>query len=220
MTTNNPSALPDLVNELKKDTSTAALEIRLDETSRTLYSTDASMYQVMPLGVCFPRNKADVQAIVTLADKYEVPILPRAGGTGLAGQTVNEALVLDMSHHLNQITELNVEERWAKVQPGLVFASMNNLLKQHGLMFGPDPASGNRAGLGGIVGNNATGSHSVLYGMAADHVIGVDTVLADGSFVNFTTRTPAELEQFVAKSGIEGAAYRKLVSIAVNHHIS
>ena len=208
------SALPDFFQALQQATGG---DVRTDETSRTLYSTDASLYQVMPLGVCFPRDTAEVQAIVTLADQYEIPLLPRAGGTGLAGQTVNEALVIDMSHHMNQLLEVNVEERWARVQPGLVFAHMNSQLKQHGLMFGPDPASGNRAGLGGIVGNNATGSHSILYGMAADHVMGVEAVLADHAVVDFSTRSSSELGRYLDRPGIEGAAYNKLHSIARDH---
>ncbi len=208
------TSLPDFFSELRQ---TVGGDIRTDETSRTLYSTDASLYQVMPLGVCFPRNTAEVQAIVTVADKYEIPLLPRAGGTGLAGQTVNEALVIDFSHHMNRLLEVNVEEKWARVEPGLVFASMNDQLCQHGLMFGPDPASGNRAGLGGIVGNNATGSHSVLYGMAADHVMAVDAVLADHTIVNFSTTLEADLQARAARPGIEGAAYRKLNDIAQNH---
>ncbi|MGB1251108.1 MAG: FAD-binding and (Fe-S)-binding domain-containing protein [Candidatus Promineifilaceae bacterium] len=208
------SALTHFLADLRKQTNG---DVRTDETTRTLYSTDASLYQVMPLGVCFPRNADEVAAIVTLANQHEIPLLPRAGGTGLAGQTVNEALVIDFSHHMDQLLEVNVEERWAKVQPGLVFANMNKRLKQHGLMFGPDPASGNRAGLGGIVGNNATGSHSILYGMAVDHVIETEVVLSDGSLARFGTCSAEQLPQFAQRSGIEGAAYRKLIDISTNH---
>lgn len=210
------NALPDFFNDLRKSTD-GKMDVRTDETSRTLYSTDASLYQVTPLGVCFPRHTADVQAIVSLANQYEIPLLPRAGGTGLAGQTVNEALVLDMSHHMNGLLDVNVEERWATVQPGLVFANMNAQLKPLGLMFGPDPASGNRAGLGGIVGNNATGSHSVLYGMAVDHVMETQQVLADGSITRFGTVTDHDLMHHTGKPGIEGQAYSKLIDIAQNH---
>ncbi len=189
-------------------------DIRTDETSRTLYSTDASMYQVMPHGVCFPRNADEVVAIVDLAQQYGMPIVPRAGGTGLAGQTVNAALILDFSHHMNQVLEINAAERWARVQPGLVFAQMNAQLKQHNLMFGPDPASGNRAGLGGIVGNNATGSHSVLYGMAVDHVMETQVVLSDATLTTFGAHVPDALPFYTAKPGVEGAAYRSVLQMA------
>ncbi|MFK7805730.1 MAG: FAD-binding and (Fe-S)-binding domain-containing protein [Anaerolineae bacterium] len=209
------TALPDFFNDLRKITD-GGMDVRHDETSRTLYSTDASLYQVMPLGVCFPRNTADVQAIVSLADQHEIPLLPRAGGTGLAGQTVNEALVLDFSHHMNDLLDVNLEERWATVQPGLVFAQMNNQLKRHGLMFGPDPASGNRAGLGGIIGNNATGSHSVLYGMAVDHLMESEQVLADGAITRFGTVPEHLLYKQAQRAGLEGQAYFKMISIAQN----
>ncbi len=192
-------------------------DIRTDETSRILYSTDASLYQVMPHGVCFPRNADEVTAIVALAGQYGMPIVPRAGGTGLAGQTVNEALILDFSHHMNQVLEVNTEERWARVQPGLVFSQMNAALKSQGLMFGPDPASGNRAGLGGIVGNNATGSHSVIYGMAVDHVLDTQVVLSDGTLTNFRAQAADSLPFLAQKAGIEGAAYRELMHIAADH---
>lgn len=210
------SALPDFFNELNHLTY-GGLDTRTDETSRTLYSTDASLYQVMPLGVCFPRNTADVQAIVSLASKYEIPLLPRAGGTGLAGQTVNEAVVIDFSHHMNHLLDVNPEERTAVVQPGLVHAHMNQLLQPHGLMFGPDPASGDRAGLGGIIGNNATGSHSVLYGMAVDHLLETEVVLVDGNVTRFGAVAEKNLYQMGQRYGIEGQAYIKLINIIQNH---
>ncbi|MEM8858285.1 MAG: FAD-linked oxidase C-terminal domain-containing protein [Chloroflexota bacterium] len=210
------SALPDFFNELHYLTR-GELDTRTDETSRTLYSTDASLYQMMPLGVCFPRNTVDVQAIMSLASKYNIPLLPRAGGTGLAGQTVNEAVVLDFSHHMNQMLAVNRDDQSAIVQPGLVFANMNNLLKPHGLMFGPDPASGDRAGLGGIIGNNATGSHSVLYGMAVDHLLETEVVLADANITRFGAVQEKDLYKMGQRYGIEGQAYIKLIGIMQNH---
>jgi FAD/FMN-containing dehydrogenase/Fe-S oxidoreductase len=159
-------------------------ELRDDLYARTLYSTDASLYQVMPHGVLIPRHADDMQAAVELAAKHNVPLLARAGGSSLAGQTVNTALVLDTSRYLDQIVELNVEERWVRVQPGIVLDTLSAALRPHGLQFGPDPASSNRACLGGIVSNNATGSHSILYGMTADHVLEMECLLDDGSLAH------------------------------------
>lgn len=172
------SLSPDFVAELKKHFSG---EIRLDAASRVLYSTDASMYQVEPLGVALPRNQEDLHAAVELAARYQVPILPRGSGSSLAGQAIGQALILDCSRYLNKLVELNPEARTATAEPGLVLASLNRQAARHGLMFGPDPASAERATLGGVVGNNATGAHSILYGMTADHLLSADVILSDGS---------------------------------------
>jgi FAD/FMN-containing dehydrogenase/Fe-S oxidoreductase len=170
--------LYDFLNELRRRVDG---ELRTDEYSRILYSTDASIYQVLPHAVLIPRTVADVQAAVALAAAYQVPLLPRTGGSNLAGQAVNEALVIDMSRHLDQVVELNQAEQWVRVQPGIVLDELNLFLRPHGLQFGPDPASSNRACMGGIVANNSTGSHSILYGMTADHVLATNVILNDGS---------------------------------------
>lgn len=158
-------------------------EVRTDTFSRVLYSTDASIYRVMPQGVLIPQTVADVQTAVALARSAGMPILPRTAGTSLAGQAVNAALVLDFTRHLDQIVEINTEEGWVRVQPGVVLDDLNGVLRPYGWQFGPDPASGNRACLGGIVSNNSTGAHSILYGMTADHLLAAEAVLDDGSLV-------------------------------------
>ena len=172
------STLQDFLNDLQKR---VAGDLRTDSYSRMLYSTDASNYQVMPYGVLIPKTVEDMQAAVELAAQYRVPLLPRAAGTSLAGQAVNEALVIDASRHLDRVLEVNPEEHWVRVQPGVVLDELNLQLKPLGLQFGPDPASSNRAAMGGVVGNNATGSHSILYGMSADHVLETTVILSDGS---------------------------------------
>jgi FAD/FMN-containing dehydrogenase/Fe-S oxidoreductase len=158
-----------------------------------LYSTDASLYQVMPYGVLIPRHAEDMQAAVELGAKHRMALLVRAGGSSLAGQAVNAALVMDTSRYLDQVLELNVEEGWVRVQPGVVLDSLNNVLRTHGLQFGPDPASSNRACLGGIVSNNATGSHSILYGMTADHVLEMQAILDDGSYAQLRPLDAAQV---------------------------
>ena len=198
--------LHELQNRIKGD-------LRSDPYSLILYSTDASLYQVMPYGVLLPKTVEDVHTAIELAAEYKVPVLPRTAGTSLAGQSVNEALVIDLTRHLDRVMEVNPEERWARVQPGVVLDDLNRQLKPLGLQFGPDPASGNRAALGGIVGNNATGSHSILYGMAADHVLKTNVILSDGSRAGFGPVEAAQLEQYRNRAGLEGEIYRRIADI-------
>ena len=156
-------------------------EIRTDLASRILYSTDASMYRIQPLGVAIPRTQEELHAAVELAVKYKIPVLPRGAGTSLAGQAIGEALILDCSRWLDTIVEINARERYAIIEPGVVLSDLNKVASKHGLMFGPDPASAERATMGGVIANNATGAHSILYGMSADHVLEADVILGDGS---------------------------------------
>lgn len=160
-------------------------ETHFDQTTRLLYSTDASNYQIEPLGVAFPRHTDDVIAIHTLATQYGVPLLPRGGGSSLAGQTVGHALVMDFSRYMRRIMSVDGETRTVRVQAGMILSHLNAQLAPLGLMVGPDPASGDRATVGGCLGNNSTGMHSILYGMFGDHVQSVDAVLADGERVFF-----------------------------------
>lgn len=210
-----PPNLNSFLDELRQSVSG---EVRADEISRTLYSTDASIYQVKPYAVLIPRSVEDIQTAVRLAGKYHIPLLPRGGGTSLAGQTVNEALVIDTTPHLNRILEVNAEEKWVRAEPGVILASLNAHLKPYGLKFGPDPASGTRAVLGGIVGNNSSGSHSILYGMTADHLLAVKVILSDGSLAEFSAKTEAELEQIQAQDGFEAEIYRQMLALVRNPH--
>ncbi|GJM15668.1 MAG: oxidoreductase [Thermodesulfobacteriota bacterium] len=145
-------------------------EVHFDEITRTLYSTDASNYQIDPVGVVVPKNDYDVAKTIELASKYGVAILPRGSGSSLAGQAVGEALIVDLSKYLNQILEINPADKTVRVQSGMFLEQLNRELKQYELMFGPDPSSARIATIGGVVGNNATGAHSILYGMAGDNV--------------------------------------------------
>ena len=169
---------PDFIAELRKHFTG---DIRLDLSSQILYSTDASIYQIEPLGVVVPHSQDDLQSVVELAAKYRVPILPRGSGSSLAGQAVGEALILDCSRWLDAIVNIDPDTKTATVEPGVVLADLNRAAAKYGLMFGPDPASAERATMGGVIGNNATGAHSILYGMAADHLLSADVILGDGS---------------------------------------
>ena len=172
----------DFIAELRKH---FIGDIRLDLSSKILYSTDASIYQIEPLGVVLPRTQDDLQSVVELATKYRVPILPRGSGSSLAGQAVGEALILDCSRWLDAIINIDPDSKTATVEPGVVLSDLNRAAAKYGLMFGPDPASAERATLGGVIGNNATGAHSILYGMTADHLISADVILSDGSLAVF-----------------------------------
>ncbi len=169
---------PEFLYELKKHFTG---DLRLDTASRILYSTDASMYQIEPLGVAIPKTQEDLQSAVELAAKYKIPILPRGAGSSLGGQAIGEALILDCSRYLDSVIEIDSESHTAIVEPGVVLADLNRAAAKLGLMFGPDPASAERATMGGVIGNNATGAHSILYGMTADHLISADVILGDGS---------------------------------------
>src|SRR5262245_36920782 len=155
-------------------------EVRFDRASRLMYSTDASIYEIEPIGVVLPRTHEDVFAAMEIAREYKVPVLPRGGGTSLAGQTVGDALVLDMSKYLNRVLEVNTEERWALIEPGVVQEQLNLHLKPMGYLFGPDTSTANRATVGGMMGNNSAGSHSIIYGKTIDHVLEMDVVLSSG----------------------------------------
>jgi FAD/FMN-containing dehydrogenase/Fe-S oxidoreductase len=160
-------------------------DVCFDQMSRLLYSTDASNYQIEPIGVVFPRHVDDVIAIHTIASQHGVPLLPRGGGSSLAGQTVGHAVVMDFSRYMRQVTGVNADALSVRAQPGLILGHLNAQLAPLKLMVGPDPASADRATVGGCLGNNATGMHSILYGMFGDHVQAADVVLADGSRVQF-----------------------------------
>jgi FAD/FMN-containing dehydrogenase/Fe-S oxidoreductase len=204
----------DLERELKR---VVEGEVRFDDYSRLLYSTDASMYQVDPIGVVLPRTKDDVRAVLELANRYNVPVLPRGGGTSLIGQTVNHAVVLDFSKYMNQVLEVNREELWCRVQPGVIQDELNAHVRPMGLLFGPDTSTSNRATLGGMSGNNSAGSHSIAYGKTIDHVLELQCLLADGSEITLRDLTPAELEAKCRADGLEGQIYREVRRLVDQH---
>lgn len=157
--------------------------LAFDDLHRHLYSTDASSYQIMPIGVVFPRHEDDVCAIHEITKQYNAPILPRGTGSSLAGQAVGPAVIIDFTRHMRRVRSINADAQTIEIETGLVLDQMNRQLQPLGLMFGPDPASSNRATLGGCLANNSTGTHSILYRMTSDHVRWVDVVLASGEKV-------------------------------------
>jgi FAD/FMN-containing dehydrogenase/Fe-S oxidoreductase len=169
-------------------------DVRFDDYSRQLYATDASAYEMTPIGVVFPTSTADVAAVAEYCAERGVPVLPRGGGTSLAGQTVNEAVVLDFSKEMDGVLEMDPENRRARAQPGVKLGDLNAELAPHGLKFAPDPAWGDKSVLGGAIGNNSTGSHSLKYGKTDAYVEELEVVLADGTVTTLGEVTLDELE--------------------------
>lgn len=202
--------IPDLVEDLRK---TVSGEVRFDQTSRLLYSTDASIYQIIPIGVVIPKSVEDVLSVIKTANKYNVPVLPRGGGTSLAGQTVGKAIVVDFSKYLRKIVEINDEEQWVRVQPGIVLDELNRQLASYNLFFTPDPSTSNRGNVGGAIGNNSCGSHSIIWGKTSDNVRELSVILSDGTQTKFGFLQPHELTAKAELDGLEGNIYRELIAI-------
>lgn len=156
-------------------------EVTFDKVTRAIYATDASIYQITPIAVVLPHHEEDVREAVKTAREFKVPILPRGGGTSLGGQAVGPGMVIDFSKFMNKVLELNVEERWVRVQPGIVLDVLNAQMAEHGLLFAPDPATSSRATIGGMMGNNSSGTKSLVYGLTKDHVLSARALLADGT---------------------------------------
>ncbi|HEX2102711.1 MAG TPA: FAD-linked oxidase C-terminal domain-containing protein [Solirubrobacteraceae bacterium] len=191
--------------------------VRFDAYSRHLYARDASAYAIEPFGVCFPRHAADVAAATAVCGELGVPILPRGGGTSLAGQCVARALVLDLSRHMRRVVAVDPGARRAVVQPGVIQEGLNRALAAHGLMLGPNTSTANRATLGGMIGNNSAGSQSIRYGMTIDAVRRLDVVMADASRARLEAVDADERARRAAAETLEGAVYRELPRLVERH---
>ena len=152
-------------------------QLHTDAYHRTLYATDASAYREMPLAVAIPKTTDDLRQLLAFAGRHGTSLIPRTAGTSLAGQVVGPGIVVDLSRHFTKILELNAAEGWVRVQPGVVRDELNLFLHPHGLLFGPETSTANRAMIGGMVGNNSCGSNSVVYGSARDHVLEAKALL-------------------------------------------
>lgn len=172
-------------------------DVYTDTLSRGIHATDASHYQMMPACVVVPKDEADVIDAVRVAVSYKMPITARGGGTSLAGQTFGPGLILDCSKYMDRVLEVNADERWARVQPGVVRDQLNAQLKPQGLHFAPDPATSSRATVGGMIGNNSSGTRSVIYGKTIDHVIAMKVLLADGTVI---TLDPSDTNRWSDRS--------------------
>jgi FAD/FMN-containing dehydrogenase/Fe-S oxidoreductase len=192
-------------------------DVRFDTVTRALYSTDASVYQIQPLGVVVPRSREDLLRIVRICARLRCPITMRGGGTSQAGQAIGSGLIVDTSKHLNRLLDLNVAERWALVEPGLVLDELNAQLRPHGLRFAPDVSTASRATVGGMMANNSSGARSVLYGKTIDHVLEQEVVLSDGTVARFGPLGQAELRSAMATNTLESQCYRVVRQLAETH---
>ena len=188
-------------------------EVRFDDYSRELYATDASLYSVTPVGVVFPASTEDVAAVLSYCDEAGVAVLPRGGGTSLAGQTVNEAVVLDFTMHMDSVREVDPEGRRAVAQPGVLLGDLNERLADDDLKFAPDPAWGDKSALGGAVGNNSTGAHSLQYGKTDAYVESCEVVLADGTVTEFGEVGVETARERAAGEGLEAGIYATVLEI-------
>src|SRR5215467_9806475 len=185
-------------------------EVRFDDGYRALYAVDGSNYRQTPIGVVIPRSIEDVIRTVALARKYQAPLLPRGGGTSLAGQSCNVAVIIDFSKYLNQIIELNSKEKYAWVQPGVVLDQLRKRANQFDLTFGPDPSTHEYCNLGGMIGNNSCGVHSMMAGRTVDNVLELDILTYDGMRMNVGPTSDAEFARIVSEGGRRGEIYSRL----------
>ena len=192
-------------------------EVRFDAVTRALYSTDASVYQIDPTGVVVPKSRDDVIRAVAICRKHRCPITMRGGGTSQAGQAIGEGLQIDTSKYFNRVLEVNVEERWARIEPGIVLDELNAALKPHNLRFAPDISTASRATIGGMMANNSSGARSVLYGKTIDHVLEQHVILSDGSIVHFRPLSAVAADAIAQQRTFEGACYREVRRLAHTH---
>ena len=188
-------------------------EVRFDKMTRLLYGTDASIYEIEPIGVVIPRTAEDVIAVIETAHRHGVPVLPRGGGTSLAGSTVGQAIVIDFSKYMRNVLEVNEEEAWVRAQPGIILDELNQQLDPYGLLFAPDPSTSNRGNVGGSLGNNSCGAHSLVWGKTSDNVRELDVVLSNGETARLGQLDGDGLEAKMRAEGLEGDIYRRLFEI-------
>jgi len=208
---NHPDAV-EATGELIHQLRGAVQHVAFDKMTRILYSTDASIYQMMPVGVVYPRDVDEVSAAVEITRNHGVPILPRGGGSSLCGNAIGHALILDLSRYMDKIIEIDEENQKVRTQPGITLGGLNQALAPHQLMYGPDPASGDRATMGGILANNSTGAHSIVYGMTHDHVLSTEVILSDGSRVAFS-QFDGQWDKPGAHRGLERTIYTSIGTI-------
>lgn len=204
------AALSDIGARLRRD---VAGEVQTDAQARALFSTDASVYRHVPLAVVTPRDRDDVIAAVAACRELGVPLLPRGGGTSIAGQACNEAVILDTSQHLRRILDLDPEARTAVVEPGVVLDDLRAAAAPYGLTFGPDPSTHSRCTLGGMIGNNACGTHSIAWGKTVDNVTELEVLLYDGTRLTARDHTAESISAAIGRSDRSGVLVRDLIGL-------
>jgi len=185
-------------------------ELHYDAMIKSLYATDASVYRELPIAVAFPKHSMDIQRLIVFARQQGLSLIPRAAGTSLAGQCVGAGIVVDISKYMNQILEINTNENWVRVQPGVIRDELNAFLKSYGLFFGPNTSTANRCMMGGMVGNNSCGSTSIVYGATRDHVLELKTILSDGSEVLFQELSKSQFLEKQRGDSLESNLYQSI----------
>lgn len=188
-------------------------DLSSDTSFRLMYATDASAYREIPEAIVWPRSTGDIKKIIDFANTNKLTIIPRGAGTSLAGQVVGNGIVVDVSRHLNRIFEINKDEKWVRLEPGVVLDELNLSLKTTGLYFAPETSTSNRCVIGGMIGNNSSGMHSLVYGTTREHLLTVKTILSDGSEVEFGELDAHEFEEKCSLDSLEGKIYRQIRSI-------
>ncbi|HEY8733779.1 MAG TPA: FAD-linked oxidase C-terminal domain-containing protein, partial [Puia sp.] len=192
-------------------------ELFTDETTRILYSTDASAYREKPLAVAVPKSVADLKRLILFARENRTSLIPRTAGTSLAGQVVGNGIVVDVSKNFTKIIEFNKEQSWVRVEPGVIRDELNLFLKPHGLFFGPETSTANRAMIGGMVGNNSCGSNSIVYGSTRDHLLEIKALLSDGNEVFFHSMNPDEFHNKCEGENLESEIYKTTRNLLGNY---
>ncbi|MBP1675049.1 MAG: FAD-binding protein, partial [Bacteroidetes bacterium] len=191
-------------------------DLKYDLITRTIYATDASDYKEQPVAVAWPKGVPDLKKILQFASEEKIGVTIRAAGTSLAGQVVSSGIIVDISRYMNKILELNREKMWVRVEPGVVLDELNMYLKPYGLFFGPETSTSNRCNMGGMVGNNSCGSHSLIYGSTRDHTIELKTLLSDGSEATFGCVDESTFDKKCRQDNLEGRIYRDIKEILGN----
>lgn len=202
-----------MLNKLKELADNLNGDLYTDKKTRILYATDASAYRELPLAVARPKNTDDLKKLIAFAIKHNTSLIPRTAGTSLAGQVVGNGIVVDISKYFTNIIELNEKERWVRVQPGVILDDLNMFLKPYGLFFGPETSTANRCMIGGMVGNNACGSHSIIYGTTRDHTMETKVILSDGNEVEFKSISKEDFDKKLNGEGLENNIYQHIQKI-------
>ena len=188
-------------------------EVYFDDVTREIYSTDASIYRIVPLCVVTPKTIKDIKNLVQISNEYGIPILPRGGGSSLSGQTVNKAIVIDFTKHINKVVDVDKNSMTAIAQPGITIDRLNQILKSQNLLFTPDPSTTNRATVGGVIGNNSCGAHSIIYGKTIDNVKSLKTILSNGEDHIFKKIRFSEFEKLILNDSFSSNLYLNSINL-------
>ena len=194
-------------------------EVLTSQSFRSIYATDASNYQKLPSAVVLPKHGKDLEHIVNFARIHNLPITMRGGGTSLAGQTVGSGLIVDCSKYMDKVLEINTEQQWARVQPGVVRDQLNEILEAHHLQFAPDPATSSRATIGGMIANNSSGTKSIRYGKTVDHIQAIRLMTIDGRILELLNHDETSIKALQQNESPEFHYYNQVLSLINDNRV-